>query len=30
VIDVTEVVVTGPSAEPLPGSRDRLSFSHGG
>jgi hypothetical protein len=27
--DVTEIVVTGPSAEPLPASRDLLSFSEG-
>jgi hypothetical protein len=28
--DVTEIVVTGPSAEPTPASRDLLSFSEGG
>jgi hypothetical protein len=28
--DVTEIVVTGPSADPLPASRDLLSFSEGG
>jgi len=28
--DVMEIVVTGPSAEPLPTSRDLLSFSEGG
>jgi len=28
--DVSEGVVTGPSAKPLPASRDLLSFSHGG
>ena len=27
--DVTEIVVTGPSSEPLPASRDLLSFSEG-
>jgi hypothetical protein len=28
--DVTEIVVTGPSAEPPPESRDLLSFLEGG
>ena len=28
--DVTEIVVTGPSPEPLPASHDLLSFSEGG